>query len=651
MQIKPTHSAKTSRAYLHCIATGLSLSVFLVLVRFKVIGFPVRSTVFSTFLPKAVLTGYFDVLYAMGLTFFFGGLLLLLPRKRRVVNGVFMGVAVVSLICALINVQMVKMLGTPFNYQWFYYSDLLNSNDSFKASLAGFSVRQIVKSTLFCLALCAAMLSAAGVLSWLGSRLDYRLTRWVPVAMLAGWVVYLPVARYYIHKKDYNHHKLVNPVATFVGSMASTLVYAPDLYAREVPAHRNEFLPANQLVPQEATARFVDLPSGAGIRNVVFFVLESVPAEYVGDTRYTPELAKHLPEASLFSNIYAHCPSTNNSLAAILTGSYPWISYKSITNEYPALKVPSVSLELKTRGYRTAFMHTSDNRFNRMDVFLSHRGFDAVEDLNTIRCQNNEQFKFEEGMYLNGVNDECLVESFTGWLGKGDTTKPFFGMLWTSQTHYPYFLSKPEEHLITTSKLYQNRYLNAVRHSDAVLGNLLAQLKKKGLYESTLVVVVGDHGEAFDDHDQYGHGNAIYEENVHVPLVLINPRLFKGEKHATIGGHIDLAPTITDLLGLQTPAEWEGKSLFGAGRKERTYFFAPWTDFKFGYREGKYKIIHNATLNTIEVFNLEVDPQEYHNLADQMPELVEEGYDRLAAWVQHQDRHFKETLAKSGLQQ
>jgi hypothetical protein len=97
--------------------------------------------------------------------------------------------------------------------------------------------------------------------------------------------------------------------------------------------------------------------------------------------------------------------------------------------------------------------------------------------------------------------------------------------------------------------------------------------------------------------------------------------------------------------------EWEGKSLFGAGRKDRAYFFAPWTDFKFGYREGPYKIIYNATLNTIEVFNLDVDPQEHNNLAGEMPELVEQGYDRLAAWVQHQDKHFKETLAKSGLKQ
>jgi arylsulfatase A-like enzyme len=415
-----------------------------------------------------------------------------------------------------------------------------------------------------------------------------------------------------------------------------------------VPPHLDEFLTAD--ADQEGLpGKLVDAPAPA-LRNVVFFVLESVAAEYVGNPKYTPELCKYLPEAGTFSNVYSHCPSTHNSMAALLTSSYPWISYKSITHEYPSIALPSLSGTLKDQNFRTAFMHASDNRFQRMDDFLSHRGFDVQQDFRTLHCGTGvKEFKPAEGDYLNGVDDACVVRSFSHWLGNGDTTKPFFAMLWTMQTHYPYFLSSPEQQM-GVSDPYQNRYLNALRHSDAVLGELLAELKRKGLYESTLVVVVGDHGEAFNDHAQYGHGNAIYEENVHVPLVLINPSLFRGETYATLGGHIDVAPTVLELLGIQCPAGWEGKSLFAANRRERTYFFAPWTDFKFGYRQGPYKVIYNATLSTIEVFDLTKDPDEQHNLADQMPELVNESYDRLAAWLQYEDKRFKANLLKSGLQ-
>ena len=88
MPVKPSPSEKTSRTYLHWVATGISLTIFLVLLRFQVLGLSIRSTLFSLFLPKAALAGYYDVLYVLGLTVFFGALLLLLPGKRRAINRV-----------------------------------------------------------------------------------------------------------------------------------------------------------------------------------------------------------------------------------------------------------------------------------------------------------------------------------------------------------------------------------------------------------------------------------------------------------------------------------------------------------------------------------------------------------------------------------
>jgi len=500
------------------------------------------------------------VLYAGGLGLRFSGLLLLLPGKARMLNRMYKAVAVLSLLAALANVQVVKMLGTPFNYQWFCYADFLNSTDTFYSSLAGLSVKDILTAVGVGVAVSGAMLVLAALLSrsllWLPGRTKRYALAALAVAVMA---VYLPVAHRYIHKKNFNPHKLANPVTAFLASVVRSVVSAPDLYTRQVPPHLNEFLTADS-AREGLPGKLVDAPA-PGIRNVVFFVLESVPAKYVGNPEYTPELCKYLPEAGTFSNVYTHCPSTHNSMAALLTSSYPWISYKSITNEYPSIALPSLSGTLKEQHFRTAFMHASDNRFHRMDEFLTHRGFDVQQDFRTLHCGTGvKEFRPAEGEYLNGVDDACLVRSFGHWLGNGDTTKPFFAMLWTMQTHYPYFLSGPEQKM-GVSDPYQNRYLNALRHSDAVLGELLAELKRKGLYESALVVV-GDHGEAFNDHAQYGHGNAIYEENVHVPLVLINPSLFHGETYATLSGHIDVAPTVLELLGLQPPTGWEGKSLF-----------------------------------------------------------------------------------------
>src|SRR5205085_734414 len=102
------------------------------------------------------------------------------------------------------------------------------------------------------------------------------------------------------------------------------------------------------------------------IKNVILFVLESTPAEYVfpkdDSHALTPELEKRASCSILFGNMYAHAPATNKSMVTLLGSVYPWLSYGSITEEYPGIKIPTLSSELKKHGYRTAFFNSADNR-------------------------------------------------------------------------------------------------------------------------------------------------------------------------------------------------------------------------------------------------------------------------------------------------
>jgi hypothetical protein len=176
---------------------------------------------------------------------------------------------------------------------------------------------------------------------------------------------------------------------------------------------------------------------------------------------------------------------------------------------------------------------------------------------------------------------------------------------------------------------------------------LLRALEASGQLDSTLVVVIGDHGEAFGRHNQWGHGTRIYEENLKVPCILINPKLFHGEERVVVGGLVDIAPTILDVIGqTKMPDNWQGRSLFAEGRSNRVYFCAPWSDFLFGYRDGGKKLIYNATKNTFEVFDLTKDPQEAMNLASTESAFIRAGREYMAAWVQYQAKFYERAFRR-----
>jgi lipoteichoic acid synthase len=280
---------------------------------------------------------------------------------------------------------------------------------------------------------------------------------------------------------------------------------------------------------------------------------------------------------------------------------------------------------------------------------LRHRHFDRIHDYRSMPCDAAPSITTSKGSfstlfweYLDGIKDDCAVGALSDWLGEA-ASAPFFAVLWTHMTHYPYMLDGAETRYVRDKD--QNRYLNALRSGDRGLGRLMERLDALGLADSTLVVVLGDHGEAFGRHGDRGHGSAVYEANIKIPLVFINRRLFRGETVDTVGGIVDIAPTVAQLIGVERGAHWQGRSLLAANRPERTYFFTPWGDLTFGFRDANMKYIFNATYNKLEIYDLASDPLETKDLSAVYPDRISMAKARLAAWVQFQDRFIRARAA------
>jgi lipoteichoic acid synthase len=638
---KYLHSENSPGIITYTVASGIVLFLSFLILRPSVSGlcWDIYCSPASN-IPHMFSEAYYDFLFVFVLVLGFV-LPMILLRKFRKVQMVFFCVfsfiTLVSLIVGILNIRIVEMLGKPFNYQWLYYSDFLKSPDSQAALQANISSEYIINIVLFCISAAALTYLIASITSLL------MLQKW-PQRILVSTLLFFTAGYLFggykvTERAHLEYDRLSNPVTAFLQSV-NPFAGHPSLFTMEVPD-------SLKYVVQKEKAPPLGIAAGGKIKNVIIYVLESTPAEYVqvygSKFKATPELAKYSSNALVFENVYAHAPATNLSMVSLLGSIYPWLSYNSLTQEHPDLNISSITSELKQYGYRSGFFNSADNRFQRAGEFLTHRGFDAISD-----CENNTcgKKKFEldtEWEFMNGKDDDCTREEMMSWI-KTEKNKPFFAMMWTYQTHYPYFFNgKQKDYKTGDSSL--NKYLNALNHSDAVFGQMMAQLKKEKLLESTLVVVIGDHGEAFGRHGQISHGRMIYEENLHVPCMMINPA-FKNIKNPAVGGMIDVSPTIMSLLGLQEPLEWQGESLLAERKNKRVYFFAPWSDYLFGYREGHQKYIYNATRNTTEIYDLSEDPEEQENLASYLPAEINLCHQRLAAWTQYVNASMEKTLSE-----
>jgi arylsulfatase A-like enzyme len=400
--------------------------------------------------------------------------------------------------------------------------------------------------------------------------------------------------------------------------------------------------------PFESRVRNRPLRAGAAAStkaaNVILIVLESVAMRWTSfGGRYdtTPTLKAEAAHALVFDNVYAHVGRSSNSLAAILLSLYPRLDFKDFTEEYPLVQRTSLASALRERGYRTAFMTPSDLSWAGWDAFLHARGFDEAHDYRALACS--------PPISSWGVEDRCLIDALLAYVER-EPGRPFFVIGWTQQTHHPY---EPTPGVPTFDLLHGRpsgpdeydleRYLNVLHETDRQLARLFDALRRARLADDTLVIVVGDHGQAFGyPHDSYVQGRSAYEEDVHVPLLVWWPRRYKAETHATVvGGHVDLAPTVAELIGTAPAGDWQGRSLLDARHPPRAYFYVAQDEFKLGVRENEWKYIFDLRGATDELYNLAQDPDESRSVSGEQPERSTRLRQRLAAFAEANRRQYE----------
>src|SRR5271163_4466998 len=254
--------------------------------------------------------------------------------------------------------------------------------------------------------------------------------------------------------------------------------------------------------------------------NIVLITLDTTRADrmgFLGSTRgLTPNLDVLAKQSVVFTRAYAQVPLTTPSHAALLTGTYPQFSHVEDLGSPLAKDVPYLPDLLHQHGYHTAAFVGAQILDPRSTAPGFQRGFDVYDADFHQRKSGEDRYKSIER------RAEDVANRALGWLSHHQQG-PFFIWLHFYDPHDPYDPPEPFKTHFASAP-----YDGEIAYTDSVVGSFVEVLQKHGLYENTVIAVAADHGEAFGEHGEERHGMFLYDETIHVPLLLKLP----GEKFA-----------------------------------------------------------------------------------------------------------------------
>ncbi|MCX6570206.1 MAG: sulfatase-like hydrolase/transferase [Candidatus Aminicenantes bacterium] len=360
--------------------------------------------------------------------------------------------------------------------------------------------------------------------------------------------------------------------------------------------------------------------------NVILVTMDTTRADHLPAYGYsgvkTPALDALARQGVVFEQAATAVPLTLPAHSTIMTGMYP--TYHGVrVNGNTALSDEQTTLAevLSAQGYRTgAFIgaFVLDGRwglkqgFEHYDDQFDHKKYKHL-DLGEVQRPGNE------------VTDAALA-----WL-EAEKANPFFAWIHLYDPHVPYAPPEP------FASEYARRgpaglYDGEIAFMDSQIGRVAAWLEANGLAGKTIVVLVGDHGEALGSHGEGTHGYFVYDYALHVPLIVATPFSgLRGKRVASQVSTADVFPTILDLVNIPSPVKVQGRSLvrrmFDPERKDDVpaYGEALASNLQYGWsalhalRTERYKYIDAPRA---ELYDLVQDPDEQMNILLQSPDVA-----------------------------
>ncbi|MEO8213309.1 MAG: sulfatase-like hydrolase/transferase [Myxococcales bacterium] len=379
----------------------------------------------------------------------------------------------------------------------------------------------------------------------------------------------------------------------------------------------------------EAEVELPPLPPGPRRpdADVIVITVDALRADHVGAFGYrrhptTPHIDQLAARSVRFSRAYAQAPHTSFSVASMLTGKY----FPTLARLAPAELHDPIASVLRQYAWRTAGFYPP------AVFFVDAQKLKAYAD-------SNFSFEYVKFEYLEA---QKRVDQVIDYYHKENPKRSF---VWVHffEPHEPY-LSHPE---FSFGAGDIDRYDSEIAYADAAIGRLLAYLRDQR--PGTIIILAADHGEEFDEHGGRYHGSSLFDEQVHIPLLISVPGV---EPHSIDRPVelIDVTPTVLGLLDIPVPARMRGTDLGPwlasppADPARLPPAFAELEDKRM-IVQNKEKLICDLNWGYCAYHDLSLDPEERRNLADERPERAAALRRLLDEWLDGHVR-FEPVLAR-----
>jgi phosphoglycerol transferase MdoB-like AlkP superfamily enzyme len=399
--------------------------------------------------------------------------------------------------------------------------------------------------------------------------------------------------------------------------------------------------------------------TAAPINNVpvILVVIESMRSDVLTSGKVMPNLFALKRESLYFSNSFPPSNESDYAWPAIMSSQYPLRTarhyYYPKNIRYPRTLIYDV---LKEDGFKTAIFSAQNEEWGTMRNYLDTGGLDVFFDANsTVNgkhvLHDAPLQKWIIQLAIAGKRDDAVVmDHALQWI-ENDGGKKFFLAINLQRSHFPYtwpgsftphfipykinfpavFAKYPRSEV----PVMKNRYNNALSYVDNQIGRLVLFLKGHQLYDQSIIIVTGDHGEAFYERGMSCHAGELDPESTHTFIMIKAPHgTLKGTRDDFVQ-NIDISPTICGLLKIRPYPGFQGEDILGhLSFDVRPIFMTvntPRANQDAIILQG-WKFIKDYKNGTESLFNIRHDFMQDHDLMPKFTGIAESLRDQLAAW-------------------